>query len=157
MVCAAVFGTHVVCASARVCLLPGGLLPSQINRRSIVFRVLFQQTNKHTYKRGNSIDAQLNFLEINVGIESTVFGKHCECNAQKCTHLKRLPSLGSHSLLLSHCVLTQHEGKKNGVSTARNRTTNTRELEHATANYDMVKKIDSRPDKSFHRRQMPAY
>jgi len=43
---------------------------------------------------------------------STVFGKHCECNAQKCTHLKRLPPLASHLLLLSHCVLTQHEGQK---------------------------------------------
>jgi len=42
----------------------------------------------------------------------TVFGKHCECNAQKCTHLKRLPPLASHLLLLSHCVLTQHEGQK---------------------------------------------
>jgi len=39
--CAVVFGTHVVCASARVCWLPGGLLPSQHRRRSIVFRVLF--------------------------------------------------------------------------------------------------------------------
>ena len=43
---------------------------------------------------------------------TTVFGKHCECNAQKCTHLKRLPTLGSPLLLLSHCVLTQHEGQK---------------------------------------------
>jgi len=42
----------------------------------------------------------------------TVFGKHCECNAQKCTHLKCLPPLASHLLLLSHCVLTQHEGQK---------------------------------------------
>jgi len=38
--------SHVVCASARVWSLPGGLLPSQHRRRSIVFRVLFQQTNK---------------------------------------------------------------------------------------------------------------
>jgi len=45
---AAVFGTHVVCASAHVWSLPGGLLPSQLRRRSIVFRVLFQQTNKQT-------------------------------------------------------------------------------------------------------------
>ena len=51
----AVFGTHVVCASARVSSLPGGLLPSQHKRRSIVFRVLFQQTNKQTS------DKQLDF------------------------------------------------------------------------------------------------
>jgi len=43
---ATVFGTHVVCASDRVGPLPGGLLPSQHRRQSIVFRVLFQQTNK---------------------------------------------------------------------------------------------------------------
>ena len=42
----------------------------------------------------------------------TVFGKHCECIAQKCTHLERLPPLASHLLLLSHCVLTRHGGKK---------------------------------------------
>ena len=42
----------------------------------------------------------------------TVFGKHCECNAHKFTHLKRLPPLGSHLLLLSHCVLTPEEGQK---------------------------------------------
>jgi len=47
-----------------------------------------------------------------VCIQTTVFGKHCECNAQKCTHLKRLPSLASHLLLLSHCALTKHEGQK---------------------------------------------
>jgi len=29
MVCAAVFGMHVVCASTRVWSLPGGLFPSQ--------------------------------------------------------------------------------------------------------------------------------
>ena len=48
VVCAAVFGTRVVCASARVWSLPGGLLLSQHRRRSIVFRVLFQHTNKQT-------------------------------------------------------------------------------------------------------------
>ena len=42
----------------------------------------------------------------------TVFGKHCECIAQKCTHLERLPPLSSHLLLPSHCVLTRHGGKK---------------------------------------------
>ena len=50
VVCTVVFGTHVVCACVRVCSLPGGLLPSQHRRRSIVFRVLFQQTNKQTNK-----------------------------------------------------------------------------------------------------------
>jgi len=43
---------------------------------------------------------------------TTVFGKHCECIAQKCTHLECLPPLASHLLLLSHCVLTQHGGQK---------------------------------------------
>jgi len=43
-------GTHVVCASARVWYLSGGLLPSQHRRRSIVSRVLIQQTNKQTNK-----------------------------------------------------------------------------------------------------------
>ena len=42
----------------------------------------------------------------------TVFGKHCECIAQKCTHLERLPPLASQLLLLSHCVLIQHGGQK---------------------------------------------
>ena len=45
-------------------------------------------------------------------IATTVFGKHCECIAQKCTHLERLPPLASHLLLPSHCVLTRHGGKK---------------------------------------------
>jgi len=47
-------------------------------------------------------------------VETTVFGKHCECIAQKCTHLERLPPLASHLLLQSHCVLTRYGGKKNG-------------------------------------------
>ena len=42
----------------------------------------------------------------------TVFGKHCECIAQKCTHLERLPPLASHLVLPSHCVLTWHGRKK---------------------------------------------
>ena len=46
----AVFGAHVVCACVRVRSLPGGLLPSQHRKWSIVFRVLFQQTNKQTNK-----------------------------------------------------------------------------------------------------------
>ena len=65
---------------------------------------------------------------------STAFGKHCECNAHKFTHLKRLPPLGSHLLLLSHCVLTQHEGKKNYLTTAGDRTTNTRASAHCDKN-----------------------
>jgi len=79
---------------------------------------------------------------------STVFGKHCECNAQKCTHLKRLPPLGSHLLLLSHCVLTKHEGQKNHITTAGNRTMNMPEREHASANYDKVTRMKSKPDES---------
>ena len=47
-----------------------------------------------------------------VCVAHTVFGKHCECIAQKCTHLERPPPLASHLLLLSHCVLTQHGGQK---------------------------------------------
>ena len=46
---------------------------------------------------------------------STVFGKHCECNAHKFTHLKRLPPLGSHLLLLSPCVLTHDEDHKKSM------------------------------------------
>jgi len=42
----------------------------------------------------------------------TVFGNHCECIAQKCTHLERLPSRTSHLLLPSHSVLTRPRGKK---------------------------------------------
>jgi len=42
----------------------------------------------------------------------TVFGKHCECIAQKCTHLERLLPLASQLLLLSHYVLTQHGWQK---------------------------------------------
>ena len=45
-------------------------------------------------------------------IAFTVFGKHCECIAQKCTHLERLPPLVSHLLLLWHCVLTWYGGQK---------------------------------------------
>ena len=44
--------------------------------------------------------------------KTTFFGKHCECIAQKCTHLERLPPLACQLLLLSHCVLTQHGGQK---------------------------------------------
>ena len=42
----------------------------------------------------------------------TFFGKHCECIAQKCTHLECLPLLANHLQLLSHCILTQHGGRK---------------------------------------------
>ena len=55
----------------------------------------------------------LRVIEMDNSLGNTVFGKHCECNAQKCTYLKRLPPLASHLLLLSHCLLTQHEGQKN--------------------------------------------
>ena len=66
----------------------------------------------------------------------TVFGKHCECNAQKYTHLKRLPPLGSHLLLQSHCVLNQHEGKKiNHKANAGTRTMTSRERKHASAHF----------------------
>jgi len=44
---------------------------------------------------------------------------HCECITQKCTHLERLPPLASHLLLLSHCVLTWHGGKKVYVTERR--------------------------------------
>jgi len=44
--------------------------------------------------------------------ECTVFGKHCECIAQKCTHLGRLPPLVSHLLLLRQYVLTWYGGQK---------------------------------------------
>jgi len=49
----------------------------------------------------------------------TVFGKHCECIAQKCTHLERLPPLASDLLLLSHCVLTRHGGQKSNTVCCR--------------------------------------
>ena len=60
VVCAAIFVKHVVCASALVSSLPGGLLPSRHRRRSIAFRVLFQQTNKQEHKRlcAGSLQAQ---------------------------------------------------------------------------------------------------
>jgi len=45
--------------------------------------------------------------------QATVLGKHCECIAQKCTHLERPPPLTSYLLLLRHCVLMWHLGKKN--------------------------------------------
>ena len=46
----------------------------------------------------------------------TVFGKHCECIAQKCTHLERLALLASRLLLLSLCLHTQHGGHKKSLS-----------------------------------------
>jgi len=52
------------------------------------------------------------FLLFRCHTSSTIFAKHCECIAQKCTHLERLPPLASHLLLPSHCVLTRHGGKK---------------------------------------------
>jgi len=54
----------------------------------------------------------LPFVLILSLVVSTVFGKHCECIAQKRTHLGRLPPLVSHLLLLRHCVLTWIGGKK---------------------------------------------
>jgi len=81
-------------------------------------------------------------------VKITVFGKHCECNAQKCTHLKSLTPLGSHLLMLSHCVLTKHGGQKNHMTTAGNRSINTPEREHASANYDKVTRMNSKPDES---------
>jgi len=54
----AVFGMHVVCASALVWSLPGGLLHFQ--QEAGYFRVLFQQTNKQTNKvSGNRNTDQL--------------------------------------------------------------------------------------------------
>ena len=47
-------------------------------------------------------------LHIWMSHVTTVFGKHFECIAQKCTHFERLPPLTSHLLLPSHCVLTRH-------------------------------------------------
>jgi len=41
----------MVSASAPVRSLPGGLLPPQHRKRSIVFRVLFQQTNTQTREK----------------------------------------------------------------------------------------------------------
>ena len=46
---------------------------------------------------------------------TSVFGKHYECIAQKCTYLQCLPPLASHLLLLSHCVLTLHGDQKQKV------------------------------------------
>jgi len=60
-------------------------------------------------------------------ISTTVFGKHCECIAQKCTHLERPPPLASHLLLPSHCVLTRHGGKKKTFLVFGIRTTDTLE------------------------------
>jgi len=60
--------------------------------------------------RGFSLDIRT--TEVQELRSCTVFGKRCECIAQKCTHLERLPPLASHLLLLSHCVLTRHGGKK---------------------------------------------
>ena len=96
--------------------------------RPIIQLFAFKKTKQHTQRKScvrlrveefcwtwTSVVSSYIFIFIRIYVHIiyvTVFGKHCECNAQKCTHLKRLPSLASHSLLLSHCVLTQHEGHK---------------------------------------------
>jgi len=69
VVCTAVFGMHVVGASARVWSLPGGLLPSQHRRWSIVFRVLFKQTNKQKNKSCVVSAAPKRVRETNESIE----------------------------------------------------------------------------------------
>jgi len=75
-----------------------------------------QQSNDfaNSWARGQDLDtlASYHAPHLHPLVQFTAFGKRCECNAQKCTHPKRLPPLASHLLLLSHCVLTQHEGPK---------------------------------------------
>jgi len=78
---------------------------------------------KQTAKQGAK-DKAAQLEESNMRTTTTVFGKHCECIAQKCTHLECLPPLASHLLLLSHCVLTQHGGQKKWWSHSRLRESN---------------------------------
>jgi len=78
-------------------------------------RIAREARGESTEGLADETDGQINSVGCEgmaTTVTSTVFGKYCECNAQKCTHLKRLPPLASHLLLLSHCVLTQHEGQK---------------------------------------------
>jgi len=65
----AVFSTHVVCASARLWSLPRGLLPSQHRRRCIVFRVLFQQTNKQE-EPGHALWTEFHWICTFVGTKT---------------------------------------------------------------------------------------
>jgi len=89
---------------------------------------------------------------------TTVFGKHCECNAQKCTHLKRLPPLASHLLLLNHCVLTQHEGqKKMSKAHDRLRDSNRQHWSLLTMRLSIVLCVKSNPMGRFLDCQMPTF
>jgi len=67
-------------------------------------------------------------------------------------HLKRLPPLASHLLLLSHCVLTQYEGQKKKVKTTWQtpgvEQTTLGTSEHASVHYD---NCEIEPDGSFFR------
>ena len=79
--------------------------------RITITRVIILQST-HTHTQQNTTHARCTCKQHAQALRCTVFGKHCECIAQKCTHLERLPPLASHLLLLSHCVLTRHGGKK---------------------------------------------
>jgi len=73
-------------------------------------------THTHTHTHAHTHTLTTHNIETHTythtHTHTTVFGKHCECIAQKCTHLERLPPLASHLLLPSHCVFTRHGGKK---------------------------------------------
>ena len=135
--------------------------------RPIIQLFAFKKTKQHTQKKIMCQTASRRIL-LNLDLSSIklyiyiythtctyhicpIFGKHCECNAQKCTNLKRLPPLASHSLLLSHYVLTQHEGQKKKVKTTWQTPVVEQTLlgisEHASVQYA---NCEIEPDASYH-------
>jgi len=78
----------------------GGTHPSSVLQDLVTLNGALRFTEDHVTEDLSPVD------------QITVFGKHCECIVQKCTHLGRLPPLVSHLLLLRHCVLTWYGGPK---------------------------------------------
>ena len=94
VLCCCLCHTHVVCACVRVWSLPGGFLPSQHRRRHIVFRVLFQQTNKHT---NNPVNYFAGGVDIDGGARGIREGAYCRA-LPRGRWLKRIRSCGTNSV-----------------------------------------------------------
>jgi len=137
--------------------LPAKLLDYFL-RRSIINQSLRSWGFFASEQRGNATTILNRRRTSPPCLPFTVFGKHCECNAQKCTHLKRLPPLASHLLLLNHCVLTQHEGqKKMSKAHDRLRDSNRQHWSLLTMRLSIVLCVKSNPMGRFLDCQMPTF
>jgi len=102
-----------LCYACGLCLCPcvispKGLLPSQQRRRSIVFRVLFQQTNKQTKRLGDKKKKKRESSLTHTKTHATcaLACKHCLfsflCHARTCTRMTHVND--SYHVWMSHVI-----------------------------------------------------